>query len=306
MLIIILLSCFTIMVSAVPARPLLLSQGGATQATNQQPDAQTPAPLSPKVEQPQPGVPQGGPQFLSPTHYYTWSPLGGSPMIIPVQQSVHGSQTFPQQPLILPPYGYSRLFSLPYRNQLFSPYGYPMILSSPLQQTAANQPPNSLVSPAQTPPGAAPLGNSPQPIQQQQNPQIVYMLQQPMNPALGSLSSEELQMSATMGQLGVYLPSVLTNPSAGAVQPVNQAAGLTNPEEQGTVPTLATPSAGVLQTQGPAGLSNASPQTLGPASSGTQPTDNSVPVGLESPTQTAATVRTPAEPKREPTLGELI
>lgn len=98
--------------------PPLLSQGGVTQAprvqpveaTNQKPDAQTPAPLSPIAEQPQPGVPQqpgpqGGPQFLPPTQYYTWSPLGGSPMIIPLQPSVHGSQpanqlTLPQQPLV--------------------------------------------------------------------------------------------------------------------------------------------------------------------------------------------------------------
>ena len=78
------------------ARPLLLSEGGSTQATIQQLGAQTPAPQSPKVEEPQPGVPQ----ILPPTHYYTWSPLGGSPMIIPVQQSAHGSQTFPQQPLV--------------------------------------------------------------------------------------------------------------------------------------------------------------------------------------------------------------
>lgn len=67
-----------------------------------------PAPLSPMVEQPQPGVPQqpspqGGPQFLPPTQYYFWSPLGSSPMMIPLQPSVLGSQpanlpTLPQQP----------------------------------------------------------------------------------------------------------------------------------------------------------------------------------------------------------------
>ena len=43
-----------------------------------------------------------------------------------------------------------------------------MIFASPLQQNPANQPMNSVVSPAVTPSGAAPLGNAPQPIQQQQ------------------------------------------------------------------------------------------------------------------------------------------
>ncbi len=48
-----------------------------------------------------------------------------------------------------------------------------MILASPVQQTPSNQPPNSLVLPAETPSGAAPSratpsGSAPQPIQQQQ------------------------------------------------------------------------------------------------------------------------------------------
>lgn len=53
-----------------------------------------------------------------------------------------------------------------------SPYGFQMIFAPPLQQTPANQPPNSLVLPAETPSGVAPSGNAlnapPQPIQQQQ------------------------------------------------------------------------------------------------------------------------------------------
>ncbi|XP_036969745.1 vegetative cell wall protein gp1-like [Acanthopagrus latus] len=278
---------------------LPLSQGGATQATNQEPEALTPAPLSPIVEQPQPGVPQqpspqGGPQFMPPTQYYVWSPLGGSPMMIPLQPSFLGSQpanlpTLPQQPQqIFPPYTYFPVFSSPYGNQMAPPYGYPMIFASPLQQNPANQPMNSVVSPAVTPSGTAPLGNAPQPIQQQQNPQIVYMLQQPMNAALGSLSSEELQMAAKMGQLGVYMSSVLTNPSAGAVQPVNQAAGISYPDQQGIAPTS------------PAGIQ----QTQGPASAGSPPNTN--PVGLKSPTQQAATVQTPAGPKLKPTQGDLV
>lgn len=151
----ILLSCFTIMVSAVPVSslvywlclkkkklcllfsryvnsavtiiiileffdlffqidpnvlPSLLSQGEATEAASQKPDAQMPAPLPPKVEQPQPGVsqqpdPHGGSHLLPPTQHYAWSPLGGSPMFIPLQPSLHRSQpahlpALPQWPLV--------------------------------------------------------------------------------------------------------------------------------------------------------------------------------------------------------------
>ncbi|XP_029285974.1 uncharacterized protein LOC115007303 [Cottoperca gobio] len=188
-----------------------------------------PAPLSPNVEQPQAGVTlqpglQGGPQFLLPTQHYTWSPLGGSPMIIPLQPSLYGSQpanqpTLPQQPLIFPPYRYFPHFSSPYRNQLSS--------------------------------------------------------------TLGSLSSEELQ-------LAMYLTTVLTNPPAAAVQPVSQAAGLANREQQGIVPTVE--STGV-------------PQTLEPASSGPQPNTNVLPVGLERPAQEATTVQTSIQAKLQPTQG---
>ncbi|XP_074487506.1 uncharacterized protein LOC141765335 [Sebastes fasciatus] len=302
MIILILLSCFTIMGSAVPTPlnvfPHLISHGGTTQAqrfveaTNQLPDAQTPAPLSPYVEQSHPGVPQqpgpqGGPQFWPPTlPHYTWPPLGGSPMIVPVQPNVFGSQpanqpTLPQQPLIFPPYTY--FFSSPYRNQLYSPYGFPMILDSPPPQTPANQPPNSPALPAETPSGAAPSGDALQLVQQQQqqNPQIVLLLQQPKSSPLGSLSSEELQMAAELGQLSVYLSTMLTNSHAGAVQSVSQAAGLVNPEQQGVVPTVGTSSV---------------PQTPGPASSGPQPNANGDPAGLERPAQEAATVQTPVQP----------
>uniref|UniRef100_A0A3Q3G520 Odontogenic, ameloblast associated n=1 Tax=Labrus bergylta TaxID=56723 RepID=A0A3Q3G520_9LABR len=71
--------------------PRQISQGGTTQTaqpvevTNPIPDAQTP---SPQVEQPQPGVPlqpEAMAQFLPPTQFYTWYPLGGSPMFIPLQ-----------------------------------------------------------------------------------------------------------------------------------------------------------------------------------------------------------------------------
>lgn len=100
-------------------------------------------------------------------------------------------------------------------------------------------------------------------------------------------------MAAKMGQLGVYMPPVLTNLPAGAVQPVNQAVGLTNPEQQGIVPTEATSSATV-------------PQTQGLASSGPQPNTNGVPVGLERPAKEAATIQTPAQPKHQPTQGNCV
>lgn len=95
-------------------------------------------------------------------------------------------------------------------------------------------------------------------------------------------------MAAKLGQLGVYMSSLLTNPSAGAVQPVNQAAGIAHPDQQGIVPTS------------PAGIQ----QTQGPASAGSPLNAN--PVGLKSPTQQAATVQTPAGPKLKPTQGDLV
>ncbi|KAL6110709.1 uncharacterized protein ACO6RY_19741 [Pungitius sinensis] len=282
MIILIYLSCFTIVVSAVP-----LPQGGATralvEATKQVVVTQTPAPLSPHVAQSQPGVPYLlGPQFLPPTQHYSWPSLGGSPSIVPLQPNIYGSQpaaeqpTLPQQPLIFPPYRYVPLLSSPYGNQLFSPYGFPVILESLLPQTPGNQLPNSPVLPAETPSGAAPLGNLPQQVQQQQSPQIVYVLQQPKETLLSSLSSEELQTAVEMRQLGVYLTTMLTNLPAGAIQPASQGAGLVNP-------TSGTFSAGVQQTQGPAG-------------SAPQPTTDGFPSGLERPAQEAATVKAPVQP----------
>uniref|UniRef100_A0A3B4T923 Uncharacterized protein n=1 Tax=Seriola dumerili TaxID=41447 RepID=A0A3B4T923_SERDU len=80
------------------------------EATNQNPEVQTPAPLSPRVDQAQPGIPQqmgpqGGPQLVPSPQHYTWPPLGDGLMIIPLQPSFHGSQpanqpALPQQPLL--------------------------------------------------------------------------------------------------------------------------------------------------------------------------------------------------------------
>ncbi|KAK5899613.1 hypothetical protein CesoFtcFv8_009073 [Champsocephalus esox] len=288
MIILIVFSCVTHMVSAVPVRPIvlppLLLQGKPTQAqrvaelSNQLLDAQTLSPLSPNTEQPeqagviqQAGVTQqqgviqqqgvtwqSGPQvftqFMLPAQHYTWPPLGGSPMIIPLQPNVYGSQpanqpTHRQQPLVYPPYSYFPLLSSAYRNQMFSPYGYPMIVEPTLPQNPANSPPNSPVLPAETLTGPAPSGAVQPVLQQQQNPQIVYMLQQSKSPTLGSLSSEELQMAAEMGQLAMYLTNVLKNLPAGAILPVSQVAGLANQEKQGMVPTAGT-SAGIPTDRG--------------------------------------------------------
>ncbi|XP_072239801.1 ameloblastin [Leuresthes tenuis] len=310
MITIFLLSCVIIMVSAVPvgpnANPLQPSQGGATQrsqpgeVTNQNPEAQTPAPLSPNPQQPHPGSPQqldpqAGAQPSLPQ--YTWFPQGGSPLIIPLQQSVHGplpvnQLTIAQQPLMFPPYGFLPLLSSPYSNQLFSPYGFPMRVGSSVPQSPAQQLPSSPVLPAENTAGlAAPSGAAPQQTQQQ-TPQVLYMLQQPMNPSLGGLSSEELETAAKMSRLGMYMPTLLTNLPAGggAVQPQTQAAGMTNPAQQGAMKTVGSSAVGVQPLQKVA-CSEPKP---------------SIPAGLEKAAPEASTVQTPAQPKLQPTQGNLV
>ncbi|XP_034544370.1 DNA translocase FtsK-like [Notolabrus celidotus] len=297
MLIILLLSWLTmgstvpVLPSDLPPKMLQAQTLQPLEVTNQTPDAQTPAP---QVEQPQPGVAlqpgaqvQDGLQFLPPTQFYSWYPLGGGPMFSPMQPSIQGSTinqpSIPQQPLFFYPQGYFPFLSSPYMNQQFSPYGF-----NRTPQNVAIQPQKSPVSPAETPAAASPVGNTPQPMQQQQKSQIVYMLQQSMNLPVGSLSSEELEMAANTGQLGVYLTSVLTSPPVSAVQPVNQAAGLKNPEQQNTVPTAETSSAGVAATQS------------------LQPNTNGIPAGLGGPTQVAATVQTPVQAELQPTQANLV
>lgn len=66
--------------------PSILSPGGPTKDPGRQ------APLSPLVEQPQPGFsqqpdPQQGFQPMSPTQHFAWSPLGGSQMLMPAQMN---------------------------------------------------------------------------------------------------------------------------------------------------------------------------------------------------------------------------
>ncbi|XP_075897061.1 uncharacterized protein LOC142898156 [Nelusetta ayraudi] len=265
MIINILLSFFPLMASTVPVNPTeapsILSPGGPTKDPGRQ------APLSPLVEQPQPGFsqqpePRPGFQPMSPTQHFAWSPLGGSQMLMPAQMNPYLPQyvsTLQQWPTVFLPQSYYPLQSPPYTNQLFSPYGYPRIF---LQ----NQPPNTLTVPA---------GATPQPVQQQQSPQIMYVLQQILDLAAGSISSEDLEMAATMGQLAVLLPPVLTNPS---VQTGNRAAGLIDTGRQEAPPAAASPSGVEAQTSG---------------SGAPQPNNNRVPAGLELATRDVPTVQTP-------------
>lgn len=83
------------------------------------------------------------------------------------------------------------------------------------------------------------------------------------------------QMSATMGQLAVLLPPVLTNPS---VQAGSRAAGLIDTGRQEAPPTAASPSGVEGQTSG---------------SGAPQPNNNRVPAGLELATRDVPTVQTP-------------
>ncbi|CAG5928509.1 unnamed protein product [Menidia menidia] len=299
MIAVVLLSCAFVMVSAVP-----LSQGGATQraqlgeATNGKPEAQTPAPLSPSLQQPQPMAPQpmapqGGAQPSVPL--YTWFPQGGSPLLIPLQHSVHGSLpanplTLAQQPLMFPPYGYVPVLSSPYSNQLLSPYGFPVRAEPSFPQSPAQQLPNSPVENVAAPAvPAVPSGAAPQQTQQQ-TPQVLYMLQQSMNPSLGGLSSEELETAAKMSRLGMFMPTLLSNlPTAGgAVQPQTQAAGMANPDQQGAGQTVRSAAAGAQPLQRA-------------ACSESKASANNLPAALEKAAPEVSTVQTPPQPKLQPT-----
>uniref|UniRef100_A0A3Q0QYK3 Uncharacterized protein n=1 Tax=Amphilophus citrinellus TaxID=61819 RepID=A0A3Q0QYK3_AMPCI len=97
------------------------------------------------------------------------------------------------------------------------------------------------------------------------------------------------QMAATMGQLGVYMPTVLTNQPAGAVQARSQAAGLKNPEQPGVQPAVGTSAAGGQQIQGL-------------PCAGSQTNANGVPAGLAGAAPSAAT----AQPQLQPTQRTLV
>lgn len=68
-------------------------RGEATQGPNQKPDFQTPAPPTPQAQQPDP---HGGFYLLSPTEQFLWSPVGGIPVFILLQQLVgHNQEIYP-------------------------------------------------------------------------------------------------------------------------------------------------------------------------------------------------------------------
>uniref|UniRef100_A0A3Q3SMV6 Uncharacterized protein n=1 Tax=Mastacembelus armatus TaxID=205130 RepID=A0A3Q3SMV6_9TELE len=159
----------------------------------------------------------------------------------------------------------------------FSPYGFPVIRDAAFPPTPENPAPNSPVLPAETPSGTAPSRDTLQTMQQPQVPLLWNLVMMMIYCTETFLSL--FQMASKMNQLGVYMSTVLTNLPAGAGLPVNQAAGLSNPEQEGNVPNIGTPSAGVSQ-QGLTGC-------------GPQPNANSVPVGLEKAAQNVATVQTP-------------
>lgn len=88
------------------------------------------------------------------------------------------------------------------------------------------------------------------------------------------------QMAASMGQLTVLLPQVLTNPLQ---QTGNRAAGLIDTGRQEAPPTVASPS-------------GVEPQTSGGGAP--QPNNNRIPAGLELATREVPTVRAAARPTR--------
>ncbi|XP_032420105.1 ameloblastin isoform X2 [Xiphophorus hellerii] len=312
MFIIFLLSCLAIIVPAIPVsprtRPLQQSQKGVNHgsqpvdATIRKPEAQMDPSLPHSLDQPQPGNPQQPDQQANNQHslqHYALFPQGGSPVMLPLPQSVAGflppnQLTLAQQPLIFPSYGFMPVFPSPYSNQLFSPYGFPKVSESPLPQTPINQLTNGPVLPAENAAGAAAPSMAAAQQTQQQNPPVVYMLQQPMNPSLGGLSSEELEIAAKLSQLGMFMPTMLANLPAGAaaVQAQSQFAGITNPDQRAARQTAGTSASGAQPLQGL-------------PCSGSQLNVNNPPAGLERAVPKTPTVRSADRPKLRPTQRNL-
>lgn len=71
----------------------MVTRGEATQGPSQKPDLQTPAAPTPDVRLLNPN---SGFHLLSPTEQFLWSPVGGTPMLILLQQLVGDYQeTYP-------------------------------------------------------------------------------------------------------------------------------------------------------------------------------------------------------------------
>ncbi|XP_038132008.1 uncharacterized protein LOC119777267 isoform X1 [Cyprinodon tularosa] len=308
MILIFLLSCTTILVTAVPvspnAHPLQESQNGLSHtgqpvdATVQKAEPQLGSTPPHGLDQPQLGNTQQVDQQANhqqSLQQHSFFPQGGSPMMISLPQSVGGflapnQLPLAHQPMIFPSYGFLPVFPSPYGNQMFSPYGFPKVSGPSLPQTPTNQLTNSPVLPAENAGvAAAPSGAAAQQTQQQ-TPPIVYMLQQPLNPSLGGLSSEELETAAKMSQLGMFMPTMLGNlpNGAGAVQAQSQTTGLTNLEQRVAGQTAGTSTAGAQPLQGL-------------PCAGSQANANNLPAGLKTAVQETPTVQTPAQPKPQST-----
>ncbi|KAM4604300.1 uncharacterized protein ACJ7VT_018851 [Polymixia lowei] len=261
-------------------------------------------PLTPGTAQPAQGEalqPQGAPQFFLPPQYQQWPPQGGVPLMIPFHSHFQEPQS--QQPMIFP-HGYYPMFPMQDSNQLYSPYSWPMVFPPPPPNNPANQPPAiPAATPGQTPSGPVPSPNAPQPTQQ--NPQIVYMVRPAMNPALGGLSSEEIEMAVRMGGAGFYpfLPGVQTNMPPEAFNPMSPV-GQPNPgmpvlPAPGLPPTGASPN-GVPPTEGtnPGGAAGTNQPAPGandvPAGQDTAPVQAPVQPGLQ--TNQPGTVQPTASP----------
>ncbi|XP_008412146.1 ameloblastin [Poecilia reticulata] len=317
MFIIFLLSCLAIIVTAIPVspstRPLQPSQKGVSHgshdATVRKPEAQVDPSLPHSLDQPQPGNPQQPDQQANnhqqannqhSLQHYALFPQGGSPVMFPLPQSVAGflppnQLTLPQQPLIFPSYGFMPVFPSPYSNQLFSPYGFPKVTESPLPQAPINQLTNGPVLPAENAAGVAAPSVATAQQTQQQNPPVVYMLQQPMNPSLGGLSSEELETAAKLSQLGMFMPTMLANLPAGAaaaVQAQSQVAGIINPDQRAAGQTARTSASGARPLQGA-------------PCSGSQLNVNNTPARLKKAVRETPAVRSADESKLRPTQRKL-
>uniref|UniRef100_A0A8C6KD20 Uncharacterized protein n=1 Tax=Nothobranchius furzeri TaxID=105023 RepID=A0A8C6KD20_NOTFU len=153
----------------------------------------------------------------------------------------------------------------------FSPFGFPMV-----PQTLTQQLLNSPVLPLETSQDfylLLSVFKHPASV----NPMILLIKKWFLLPGLTTPVLFFFQAAAKMSQLGVYVPSVLTNLPAGAaaLQPESQAAGLKNPDQQAAGQT-----AGV-------------PPSQGLPCSGAQPNANSFPAGLERAAPEAATIPAP-------------
>lgn len=102
------------------------------------------------------------------------------------------------------------------------------------------------------------------------------------------------QIAAKLSQLGMFMPTMLANPPAGAaaVQAQSQFAGITNPDQRAARQTAGTSASGAQPLQGL-------------PCSGSQLNVNNPPAGLERAVPKTPTVRSADRPKLRPTQRNL-